>query len=52
VQPSNLKEPGQYPLPELTTIRLTKPADQLNSFEHLLVAQLLEEFKRIKRSAT
>lgn len=49
MQPSNLKEPGRYPLPELAHITVTKPTDQMTSFDHLVVGQLLEEFKRIKR---
>jgi hypothetical protein len=49
--PSNIKEPGQYPLPELASITLTKATDQLTTFEHLLVAQVLEAFKRIRRNS-
>lgn len=52
MQPSNLKEPGRYSLPELTKITLTRPADQLTTTEHLVIAQLLEEFKRIQRQET
>ena len=41
---------NRYPLPELTVLTLTKGPDSFTSFEHLFVGQLLEEFKRIKRS--
>lgn len=37
------------PLAEVLTIKLTKPVDQLTSWEHLLLGKLLEEIKRIRR---
>lgn len=51
MQPSGIHEPGRYPLPELITLKFTKPADQMTPFEHLFVGQLLEELRRIKRNA-
>jgi len=40
----------EYPLPEQLVITVTKPADQLTTFERLLVAELLEAIARVKRS--
>ena len=39
-----------YPLPEQLVIKVTKPADQLTTFERLLLAELLEAIARVKRS--
>ena len=35
---------------EHLVIKLTKPADQLSVWERLLLAELLESIKRVKRS--
>ena len=51
-QPSGIAEPSRYPLPELTTITVTRPVDQLSPFEHLLIAEVLEQFRRIQRQDT
>lgn len=41
---------NRYPLPELTTLTVTKSPSDFTNFEHLFVGQLLEEFGRIKRA--
>lgn len=42
---------NRHPLPELLTLRVTKPTSQFTPFEHLLVGDVLEQFKRIKRAS-
>ncbi len=39
-----------YPLPEQLSIKVTKPAGALTTFERLLLAELLEAIARVKRS--
>lgn len=41
---------SKYPLPEQLTIKITKPTDQLTTWERLLLADLLETIKRVKRN--
>lgn len=43
-------EHGKYPLPELLTLSVSKPVDRFTNFDHLLVGQILEELKRVKRA--
>ncbi len=46
----NKEDPMNVLLAEVLTIRLTKPVDQLTTWEHLLLGKLLEEIKRVRRS--
>ncbi len=41
---------NRHPLPELLTLTVKKSPDDFTPFEHLLVGDVLEAFRRIKRS--
>lgn len=40
---------NRHPLPELLTLTVKKSPDDFTKFEHLMVGDVLEQFRRIRR---